>query len=406
MEKKNIWKRWKGSYASYVMIFFFTYIITGSLASVLSVYLTGIGKSVSQMSLIVSASGIFGLGIVPLVGYLCDRLQNPRLICMILLICMGGLALIYPRCQAVWALFLLQGLIGSFLNATLPVSEQLAASSPYRYGILRVWGTFGFALGAQAAGIAVERFPSVVLFSMIAVSGLLAVAGYLGVVENNEDPMKYAKAKDLSGLSSSSILRSPSFALYLVISFLLSGCASLNSSCVPLMLTGFGIPMGAVGTVLSISTLVEIPMLLFSNRFMDSFSAKSLLVITTVIFLAAMLVLPRLGFGGLVLRMYPALSAGYLVTFAMYALIIFLFYFDDRVGSMMTALVFCAGTAVCSIAATGLERPLAGFGLFGGAMLGWTAGFFRLVYIQKHLDHFAFCRGSVMPVSKKGTQET
>ncbi len=129
-------------------------------------------------------------------------------------------------------------------------------------------------------------------------------------------------------------------------------------------------------------------------------------VITTVIFLAAMLVLPRLGFGGLVLRMYPALSAGYLVTFAMYALIIFLFYFDDRVGSMMTALVFCAGTAVCSIAATGLERPLAGFGLFGGAMLGWTAGFFRLVYIQKHLDHFAFCRGSVMPVSKKGTQET
>ena len=286
MEKKNIWKRWKGSYASYVMIFFFTYIITGSLASVLSVYLTGIGKSVSQMSLIVSASGIFGLGIVPLVGYLCDRLQNPRLICMILLICMGGLALIYPRCQAVWALFLLQGLIGSFLNATLPVSEQLAASSPYRYGILRVWGTFGFALGAQAAGIAVERFPSVVLFSMIAVSGLLAVAGYLGVVENNEDPMKYAKAKDLSGLSSSSILRSPSFALYLVISFLLSGCASLNSSCVPLMLTGFGIPMGAVGTVLSISTLVEIPMLLFSNRFMDSFSAKSLLVITTVIFTA------------------------------------------------------------------------------------------------------------------------
>ena len=286
MEKKNIWKRWKGSYASYVMIFFFTYIMTGSLASVLSVYLTGIGKSVSQMSLIVSASGIFGLGIVPLAGYLCDRLQNPRLICMILLICMGGLALIYPRCQAVWALFLLQGLIGSFLNATLPVSEQLAASSPYRYGILRVWGTFGFALGAQAAGIAVERFPSVVLFSMIAVSGLLAVAGYLGMVENNEDPMKYAKAKDLSGLSSSSILRSPSFALYLVISFLLSGCASLNSSCVPLMLTGFGIPMGAVGTVLSISTLVEIPMLLFSNRFMDSFSAKSLLVITTVIFTA------------------------------------------------------------------------------------------------------------------------
>lgn len=285
-EKKSLWKRWKGSYASYVTIFFFTYVMVGSLASVLSVYLTGIGKSVSQMSLIVSASGIFGLGVIPLAGYLCDRLQRPRLVCMILLICLGSLALVFPRCQEVWALFLLQGIIGSFLNATLPVSEQLAASSSYRYGVLRVWGTFGFALGAQAAGIAVERFPSEVLFAMIALSGLLAMAGYAGAVGNTENPTKCRRKEDVSASSRASILRSPSFVLYLVISFLLSGCASLNSSCVPLMLTGFGIPMGAVGTVLSISTLVEIPMLLFSNRFMDSFSAKSLLVATTVIFTA------------------------------------------------------------------------------------------------------------------------
>lgn len=281
MDKGKLRERWKGRYAGYVMIFFFTYIMVGALASVLSVYLTGIGKSVSQMSLIVSASGIFGLGVVPLAGYLCDRLRRPRLVCIVLLAGVGSLALVFPRCRAVWALFLLQGILGSFLNATLPVSEQLAASGPYRYGILRVWGTLGFALGAQAAGIAVEHFPPEALFVMIALSGLPAMAGYAAA----ENAGNGRKAEDVSAPSRALLLRSPSFVLYLAITFLLSGCAGLNTSCVPLMLTGFGIPMGAVGTVLSVSTLVEIPMLLFSNRFMDSFSAKSLIVLTTIIFM-------------------------------------------------------------------------------------------------------------------------
>lgn len=118
-------------------------------------------------------------------------------------------------------------------------------------------------------------------------------------------------------------------------------------------------------------------------------------VITIIFFLVAMVLMPRFGFGGLVLQMYPTLSAGYLVTFVMYAFIIILYYFDDRTGSALTALAFWAGTLVCSILATKMDRSLAGFGLFGGALCGWTAGFFRLLYVQKHMERFMFCRGSI-----------
>ena len=46
----------------------------------------------------------------------------------------------------------------------------------------------------------------------------------------------------------------------------------------PVLLGGLGMATGAVGSVLFFSTLVEIPIILFSNRFMDRFSGKALML--------------------------------------------------------------------------------------------------------------------------------
>ena len=48
-------KQYKGSYISYVITFFFYFLAMALFSSVLSVYLTGIGKSATEMSFIVSA---------------------------------------------------------------------------------------------------------------------------------------------------------------------------------------------------------------------------------------------------------------------------------------------------------------------------------------------------------------
>lgn len=68
--------------------------------------------------------------------------------------------------------------------------------------------------------------------------------------------------------------------------------------------------------------------------------ARVQFIITLVIFLLCMIFLPQLGFGGMTLRIYPCLSAGYFILFLMYAEIIFLYYFNDLTGSVLTALSF------------------------------------------------------------------
>ena len=272
-------KGYKGSYFSYVTLYVSIYFAMGSFTSVLPLYLTDIGKSAGEMSFIVSASSFFSLVLGPLAGYLCDRIRRPRLISGIAAAGMGAGALAFAFCRGIWPLFLLQGLTMSFFSVTQPVSEQLAASSPYRYGVLRIWGTFGYAAGAQAAGLAVQSFPGPVLFSMVAVSALIAAFGFASVDGRQEAPAPQKKREaEAVQTSAGSFLRNPYFLLYLGITFLAMGCSAVNNTYLPLLLKDFGVSAGAIGTALSVGTLVEVPVILFSNKFMDRFSSKFLLL--------------------------------------------------------------------------------------------------------------------------------
>lgn len=63
-------------------------------------------------------------------------------------------------------------------------------------------------------------------------------------------------------------------------------------------------------------------------------------IISVVIYLIFVIFLPRMGYAGLVMRIYPMVAAGYFILFLMYSEIIFLYYFEDLQGALVTALSF------------------------------------------------------------------
>ncbi|MDD6395042.1 MAG: exopolysaccharide Pel transporter PelG [Firmicutes bacterium] len=125
-------------------------------------------------------------------------------------------------------------------------------------------------------------------------------------------------------------------------------------------------------------------------------------VITIIIFILAMIFLPGFGFEGTVLSIYPALAAAYFVTFIMYCEIIFLFYFDDSIGTCMVSISFCAVTLIASIVTTHFDIVFAGLGLFCGAFVGWTIGYMRLRRVINKIDEQIFCRGSIISTTSAG----
>lgn len=119
-------------------------------------------------------------------------------------------------------------------------------------------------------------------------------------------------------------------------------------------------------------------------------------IITVVIFLLCEIFLPRFGFGGLVMQIYPAMAAGYFILYLMYSAMLYLYYFEDLNGAMLTALIFCVGTLLGAILGTNMQEIFYGIGPVVGSLCGWTFAYFRLRWMEKHMDVHVFCKGRIL----------
>ena len=86
-------------------------------------------------------------------------------------------------------------------------------------------------------------------------------------------------------------------------------------------------------------------------------------------------------------------GGGYFILFLMHAEIIFLYYFNDLKGSVLTALSFCAGTLIGSVISTRFSEIWYGLGLVAGSFIGFTVAYHRIQWMEKHLDIHIFCNG-------------
>ena len=119
-------------------------------------------------------------------------------------------------------------------------------------------------------------------------------------------------------------------------------------------------------------------------------------IVSVVVFFLAIVLLPMIGFGGMVMRIYPCLAAGYFIMFIMFAAIMFLYYFDDRTGALLTSLCFCLFTFLGSLLSTHLPEIWYGLGVVIGAFVGWCVSYIRLRWVEKNLDVHIFCRGNIL----------
>lgn len=123
-------------------------------------------------------------------------------------------------------------------------------------------------------------------------------------------------------------------------------------------------------------------------------------IVSVIVYLLIVIFLPERGYAGLVMRIYPMVAAGYFVLFLMYAEIIFLYYFEDLKGALVTAVSFCVCTLAASLLATHFIAIFYGFGVWAGSLVGFLTAYRRLRWMEQHLDEHIFCRGNIMKRGK------
>ena len=81
-----------------------------------------------------------------------------------------------------------------FISSLSPVSERMATSTKYRYGTIRIWGTFGYAAAVQVACAMMEFTSPQLIFVSVSVSAVLAIVGFLGTDDISFTDTEAAKA--------------------------------------------------------------------------------------------------------------------------------------------------------------------------------------------------------------------
>ena len=124
--------------------------------------------------------------------------------------------------------------------------------------------------------------------------------------------------------------------------------------------------------------------------------ARVQFIISIVIYLFCIVFLPQFGFAGLVMRIYPCLAAAYFVLFLMYGAMLFLYYFNDLAGAIMTAAGFVIVTTAGCLISMRFSEIWYGTGLLAGTFTGWTIAYMRLRWVERHVDTHIFCQGMIL----------
>lgn len=276
--------RYRGSYLNYVVAYFSYFFAMGVVCNMLSIYLTGpLGKTEQEMSFILSASSLFGIITSPIAGYLNDKFKKPQLLAAVSLLLAAAASLLFTLFKSTVMLYLMNGLIMGAISGMSPISERVASSGRYRYGQIRIWGTIGFAAAPQVGGFILDLAEPYWLFVAMAAALVIGAVSYLMLegLRFDEDPEEAPGTKR----SRLAFFKLPMFLLFAVISMIYSGASGLNNAYAPLLLQELGLSTTWAGTIISVSVLVELPIVLFSNKYMDRFSSKSLTALSLLLML-------------------------------------------------------------------------------------------------------------------------
>lgn len=269
---KTLYGRYKNSYLSYFLMYNFYYLSWALFSALISVYLMGKGFRASQVSFVVSASFLASMVTQPVIGAWNDRYAMKKIdTALFLAACAGGI--LFMLSDSLVMIAISYSLVLVMINGVNPVMEKVATASPYPYGKIRIWGTIGYALGSQLAGLLYDWISPRSVFIAFVLTMLFCVAGLLGT-EPTEGRHKQTTGEKVKTLD---LFKNGAYVYYLCICVVFYGISNMGNTFIPSMLTDKGLDVGIASMVLSIAVFCEAPLVLLSYRFMDKLSNKTLL---------------------------------------------------------------------------------------------------------------------------------
>lgn len=272
-----MFRKFQNSYFAYFLMYNFYFLAYALFSTLISVYMLDKGYSASQVSLVVSASFFSSMIVQPLMGILNDKIGIKKVTIYSFLL-INITAIFFMQANNLLLLTVWYSAVLMLVNGVNPVMDVLAARSPYTYGKIRIWGTFGYAMGSQLAGLIYKFISPQAIFIVFIGMMCVSILGVLGIEpKQNQRPKKATQMKNDSSIGK--IFKNKTYLFYLLIVALYSGVGNTGHTYIPSMLEHSGLSVNMATTVVAISVICESPLIFFSYLFMDKVPIKKLLYI-------------------------------------------------------------------------------------------------------------------------------
>ncbi|SDT51188.1 MFS transporter, PPP family, 3-phenylpropionic acid transporter [Paenibacillaceae bacterium GAS479] len=261
-------------------LFFWFYFVLYSgnalFGTFVPVYFQQQGFSASEIGLLLSFGPFIAVLAQPVWGTYTDKASSKNRVLILMLIGSGISMLLFPMSTSFGWLMLVISLFTLFQSPIPAVSdaitlEALGNKASY-YGHIRIGGTLGFALMSVSFGIYAEHFAIESMFVVYAI--VMAASVLVLLLYPNIKGHQFGGRK----MNLLELLRNRRLMLYMSICFAINITLGYYYSFFSLYFKGIGAGNDLLGWSMVISSLCELPFLLYSARILKRFSVSTILL--------------------------------------------------------------------------------------------------------------------------------
>lgn len=268
-------KKFRNSYAAYLLLYSFYFMSTSLFTTLISVYLMGKHYNASQVSTLVSVAFFLSMIAQPFFGYINERFGIVKMTTLSLSAILGGVLGFLWAPNLFW-LTVFYGIVLVCLNGTAPMMEVFATQSAYAFGKIRVWGTIGYSLGVQIAGWVYHQFSPQAVYYTVLLTIVLSIF-CLSAVRMGNSEKREEKVKEPVSLRP--LLHNRPYLFFIILIGLASGVGNIGHTYIQNLLMDNELSVQTAATIVAISVVVEAPLIFFSDRFMDHWPLRVLIAL-------------------------------------------------------------------------------------------------------------------------------
>ena len=258
-------------FAVYFMMFF-----TEALSYCLLIaFLTSLGYSATERSIFFVCDAIFGMIVQVIFGYLCDRYLTIKRYYYIGMIIYGAVAFLLYRTTQMnfWLHTILVMNLGALMRTTNGLIDSLTLETSEEcrnnYGIIRAFGSVGWAVGAPFAAKVVELFGYKNLGVAYVVSALILIA----ITFKVDDVRKKTAKNSVTFADIRNLISDKGYFIVVTMLLLFFIVDSMQNYSIPDKILFLGGSETDVGNYWALAAMIELPLFLYGGKLVERFGA-------------------------------------------------------------------------------------------------------------------------------------